>query len=285
MWNETQLISDTLRTHIRGVLSRHSDWSSELDPFEAEAAWIIGDWSTVKKIGERASPVPQALLALQEGQQVETALRLGRRQIGAKITSDQYSRSYDIALQLHLLRDIEIIHTADTSIRQTRDALNGHPLNQKTVRSLDKALDERFLTTSPSFRVREGILGIRRTALGLASNPHLKPQIGAAWIQSSKIARKAGYEQTAYSASLQAKVAGAPFAFLQQAKLLRAHGGVYKAFTELENAIAPLLEHQVIDLTDDQFVRDRNLAKVGGPLVIKLNLGRPRGSSLGRRDQ
>ena len=116
--------------------------------------------------------------------------------------------------------------------------------------------------TSPSFRVREAILTIRRTTFGLVGSPLLKPEIGRAWIQSSKIARKAGYDQTAYSATLQAKEAEAPFAFLQQAKLLRAHGGAFKALTDLENEVTPLLNVPVIDPTDDGFQKDRNLAKV-----------------------
>ena len=53
-----------------------------------------------------------------------------------------------------------------------------------------------------------------------------------------------------------------PFAFLQQAKLLRAHGGAFKALTDLENTVTPLLNTPEIDLTEEAFVKDRNLAKV-----------------------
>ena len=257
-----ELKKDTLRTHIRGVLSRRPAWSAELASFEAEAAWIIGDWETVEQVGAGAPPIAQALLALRKGNQVEATLAVARRDIGNTIDSIHYSRSYDTILQLHMLHEIDMIHNANSAILQTKDSVNHHAITQQSARDLVKSLDQRFLTTSPSFRVREAVLTIRRAAFGLVNASQLKPQIGQAWIQSSKIARKAGYEQTAYSATLQAKEAEAPFAFLQQAKLLRAYGGAFKALTNLENAVTPLLQTAVIDLTDEGFVKDRNLAKV-----------------------
>jgi serine/threonine-protein kinase ATR len=254
--------TDTLRTHIRGVLSRRPAWSAELASFEAEAAWIIGDWTTVEQVGTRAPPIAQALLAMRDKKALDSSLITARRELGNNITSHQYFRSYDSILQLHLLREIEMISHANRSIQQTKDPVNHRVITQQISRDVIKSLDERFSTTSPSFRVREAILTIRRTAFGLVDAPQLKSQLGQAWIQSSKIARKAGYEQTAYSATLQAKEAEAPFAFLQQAKLLRAHGGAFKALTDLENAVNPLLHGPNLDLTDDGFLTDRNLAKV-----------------------
>ena len=201
-------------------------------------------------------------MALQERQTLASALALARRNVGESITSNQYSRSYEPILQLHLLREIETIHNADSSILATQASSNYRAITQQITRDLTKSLHDRFSTTSPTFRVREAILTIRRTAFGLAKAPQLKLEIGHAWIQSSKIARKAGYEQTAYSATLQAKEVDAPFAFLQQAKLLRAHGGAFKALTDLENTVTPLLNTPEIDLTEEAFVKDRNLAKV-----------------------
>lgn len=61
-----------------------------------------------------------------------------------------------------------------------------------------------------------------------------------AWLTTSKIARKAGHVQTAYSAILQAMALHAPFTFVQQAKLMRANGQPLKALSELENILPTL---------------------------------------------
>nr|XP_031859926.1 uncharacterized protein CI109_004533 [Kwoniella shandongensis]KAA5526998.1 hypothetical protein CI109_004533 [Kwoniella shandongensis] len=260
---------DTLRTHIRGVLSRYPTWASELAPFAAEAAWIIGDWDTVKQIGSEGPPVGHALLALHENQDLAPVLTQVRRDLGVGITGKQYGHAYEPLLQLHLVHEIAMIHKAKQSIEITPKSNNRNVIIQQHVRSLTKSFKSRFLSTSPAFRVREAILSIRRTAYSVVNTPLLNPEIGDAWILSSKIARKSGYEQTAYSATLQAKEAEAPFAFVQQAKLLRVHGSVFKALTDLQNTLIPLLgadparkDGSVIDLTrDDDFARDRNLAK------------------------
>lgn len=104
-------------------------------------------------------------------------------------------------------------------------------------------------------------------AISPANQVRLKAEIGLAWVASSKNARKAGHEQTAYSATLQAKESDAPFAFVQQAKLLRGHGEALKALSELENGLKPFLVETntagVIDLdaTPDK-TRKRSVAKV-----------------------
>lgn len=155
-----------------------------------------------------------------------------------------------------------MISEADKAIANVHNQANHLAIAQNLARDLDTSLSHRLQTVSPSFRAREAILSIRRTAFGLAVSPLLKPQIGNAWLTTSKIARKAGYEQTAYSAALQAQEVNAPFAFLQQAKLSRAHGGAFKALTELENAVSPLLGTESTERSPETFMRDRGLAKV-----------------------
>lgn len=256
------------------MLSRNPEWSTELSTFEAEAAWIIGDWPTVEQVGDRGPPIAQVLLAAHQRDDIGPAIKAARRDLGRAINSHSFARSYDPVLQLHLLREIEMIHTTDQSISSVRDPVNRTVIVQNHARQLNASLGDRFDTAAPAFRVREAILSMRRTAFKLSTTPLLKPDIGLAWITSAKIARKAGYEQTAYSATLQAQQVDAPFTFLQQAKLSRVNGGAYKALTELENAVQPLLNQQTTDewrKTEDDFARDRNLAKVSleGGLKIR----------------
>ncbi|WVQ74974.1 hypothetical protein IAR50_004582 [Cryptococcus sp. DSM 104548] len=229
---------DTLRTHIRGVISRHPEWRTPLVQLEAEAAWIIGDWDTVRLVGKDCPPIGKALLALHDNHDFGTVLKQVRREVGVGITSKGYSSAQDALLQLHMIHEISMINETKLRIETTPRNTNRQATIQAGVRSLNKALDDRFHTTSPAFRTREAILSVRRTAYGLMNTPSLNPEIGDAWILSSKVARKAGYEQTAYSATLQAVSASAPFVFVQQAKLRRAQGSVLKALTDLENALA-----------------------------------------------
>ncbi|EIW68190.1 hypothetical protein TREMEDRAFT_32442 [Tremella mesenterica DSM 1558] len=249
---------DTLRTHIRGVLSRHPDWSDRLAAYEAEAAWIIGDWNTVEQVGDRGPAIGRVLSTLREKGDFPNMLKQARAQVGGDLKVSQYGRGYDHVLQLHLLREVEIIHQAHTKISTTHPSANRLVILQKDVADLRKTLNERLSTTSPAFRHRELILSIRRTTFSLLKTPILKDELGLAWISTSKAARKAGYEQTAYSAALQAREMDAPFAFIQQAKLLRSNGDAFKALIDLKNSVTPLLQ-QTQETTD--FTRDRNLAK------------------------
>ncbi len=65
------------------------------------------------------------------------------------------------------------------------------------------------------------------------------------WLETAKIARKAGHQQTAYTAILQARDSEASFAFLESAKLLYNDDQRYKAIQELDNSLQPLLPHYV----------------------------------------
>lgn len=73
------------------------------------------------------------------------------------------------------------------------------------------------------------------------SAPHssriLADEIGRSWLNSAKIARKAGQWQTAYSATLQAQQSRAPFSFMESAKLVKATGEPLRALQDLENSM------------------------------------------------
>lgn len=66
-------------------------------------------------------------------------------------------------------------------------------------------------------------------------------QIGNLWLETSKIARKAGHAQTAYSAILQARDLEAPYVFVQSAKLLKAGDEEYKAIQNIDYALQSLI--------------------------------------------
>ena len=73
--------------------------------------------------------------------------------------------------------------------------------------------------------------------------------MGQCWLLSAKLARKAGYEHTAYSALLQAERSKSAFTVIESAKLARIHSGPVRALQELDNYYH--LAGPVIDLTQD----------------------------------
>jgi serine/threonine-protein kinase ATR len=263
---------DTLRTHIRGILSRHPHWAPSLSSFEAEAAWIMGDWSTVRSIADQGHPMARVMAGLQR-RDLGDSIQQARLEIGRQITSTQYNRVYEPILQLHVLRELEEIESASKQLDRSSRTARIH-------RELHRSLDLRFDYTAPTFRTREAILSARRTAFAVLKSPAFQPDIGKAWVSSSKMARKAGYDQTAYSAVLQAREVDASFAFVQQAKLSRTRGGALKALTELENSLTPLLQAVVNpDMSaDEQFARDRNMAKASKDAALLISGCSPSGS-------
>jgi serine/threonine-protein kinase ATR len=92
--------------------------------------------------------------------------------------------------------------------------------------------------------------------------------VGDYWLTSSKIARKAGHFQAAYSALLQGRHRGAPYHFIQGCKLLTGTGDSIRALQELNNSLVLTDDGTpeiVIDLTESDEQR-RMRAKVCLPL-------------------
>lgn len=236
---------------------------------------MAGDWGAVQQVVSADVPhspevsLARVLLAMRlKDSNLPAILVAARRELGAAISASGrlYPRAYDSVVSLHQLHEVEMIRELESRIDIT--GTNKAALVASRIQSLTSALDARFHSTLPSYKVRESMLSMRRTAFGLSAQAALRAETGLAWITSAKIARKAGHEQTAYSATLQARELDAPFAFIQQAKLLHVHGGAFKALADLDHGLRPLLgtsKSGFIDLTGDEEKPaglDRNLAKV-----------------------
>ncbi|TDL29365.1 hypothetical protein BD410DRAFT_710460 [Rickenella mellea] len=234
---------DTLRTHIRGVLTRNPKWKDALTGFHVEAAWMVNDWEAVQKVVTDCRTetdeiaVGRVLLAMRSSDEkaIVDACSIARAQLGAPITAAGergYRRAYNAMLNLHAVHDLEVIHS---SASRLREGLR----NKDVMPTLTKVLASRLESTLPTFRTREPILSLHRSAFSLSSTdlPPFKRAIGQAWLVSSKIARKAGHWQTAYNAVLQAQEGETPHAFFQSAKLVKAAGEPLRALRELNNAL------------------------------------------------
>lgn len=104
-----------------------------------------------------------------------------------------------------------------------------------------------------------------------ARDENFKIAVGQSWLASAKIARKAGYWQTAYSAVLQGRQCRAPFSFMESARLIKASGEPLRALQDLDNSmkLSGILEERtdVIDLTGE-VVGSIARAKVGSYLNL-----------------
>ncbi|KAJ7688699.1 hypothetical protein B0H17DRAFT_938064 [Mycena rosella] len=257
---------DTLRTHVRGVLTRNPEWQPALAGFQVESAWMVGAWEDVQDLVNRTTAqtssivMARVLLAMRskDADAITSSLSVARSVLGTPITAAGargYRRSYEAVLDLHLTHELELIYNALMSLPT---GSQGHSqLRQRTVTHLNASLSSRLDATLPTFRTREPVLSMRRTAFALISSPRqtFAGEIGRSWLASAKIARKAGQWQTAYSAMLQAQQSNTRFSFMESAKLVKATGEPLRALQELENSmrLLGLIEDRadVVDLTED----------------------------------
>jgi serine/threonine-protein kinase ATR len=163
---------DTLRTHVRGVLVRNPEWKSALIDFNAESAWMVGDWDDVRTIVQdtetmtASTVMARLLLALgsDDLQAIESALATARSALGAPVVAagiGGYRRAYDAILNLHSVHELQLIY----------DAICRGPAPPSSVSnpvmSLATTLSARFKAISPTFRMQEPVLSLRRTAFAL----------------------------------------------------------------------------------------------------------------------
>ncbi|KDN44907.1 hypothetical protein K437DRAFT_224659 [Tilletiaria anomala UBC 951] len=222
---------DTMQTHIRGALSHNPDWQSLLGQFEVEGACILSQWGEVARLVDLPNAtsdkhaLARLLLAMRSGDQVAVlaALRDARQQLGRPIIAagkTRYALIYDSVLQLQVIQDLETIF-----------------VHKEGTQDITALLSDRVAQTLPSFRVREVLLSAHRTALRSVMKDN-KASVAAAWIQTSKFARRADHRQTSYSAVLQAARLDASFSFVQRAKLLRLDDQLQAAIQVMNNNLA-----------------------------------------------
>jgi len=166
---------DTLRTHVKGVLTRNPDWKQPLVGFEVESAWITGDWNDVQALVDGSSEltppvvIASLLLAIREGDPkvIADALARARMTLGNSIATSggrEYRHTYEAVLNLHLVHEVELIHRFSSEQAQMSVSRRSSAQDELT-----KILNTRLNSTFPSFRTMEPILSMRRTAYGIRS--------------------------------------------------------------------------------------------------------------------
>ncbi|EIN10974.1 hypothetical protein PUNSTDRAFT_63830 [Punctularia strigosozonata HHB-11173 SS5] len=261
---------DTLRTHVKGVLTRNPGWQSELADFQAESSWMVGDWTDIQALLDGTSSTRTASVSLarvllsmqsEDEEEVSRALSDARMSLGHSITAagaNSYRRSYDAVINLHLLHELDIFSQV---VRRLSPSHQGDVQTPDVFTELSRTFDARLESTLPNFRTREPILSLRRTAMRfLTSTSTSHREVSRSWLTTAKNARKAGHWQTAYSAILQAQQQKGTFPFIESARLLRATGEPLRALQELEHSMRAngFLGDDVIDVEeeeDDRLIR------------------------------
>lgn len=139
---------------------------------------MVGAWDDVQNLVERVNSqnsalvMARVLLAMREGDPniIADTLSQARLVLGAPITAagvGGYRRSYDAVLGLHLMCELELIYQATCTLPQGSQESNRQERNRAII-ELSKTLAQRLDFTLPTFRIREPVLSMRRTAFALA---------------------------------------------------------------------------------------------------------------------
>lgn len=131
---------------------------------------MSGDWDGVKQLVDKCgedggtweTAIARLLLSLRSMEALDFSRAMSSTliQLGSPISAAGergYRRAYDAVLKLHLVRDID-------NIRQTFIALEEGRANTDVLSKLFSVLSNRVESTLPTFRTREPILSIHRTA-------------------------------------------------------------------------------------------------------------------------
>ncbi|CAI9569410.1 unnamed protein product, partial [Staurois parvus] len=117
----------------------------------------------------------------------------------------------------------------------------------------------RLEMTQNSYRAREPILAVRRALLTVSNRPNYTDMVGECWLQSARVARKAGHHQAAYNALLNAGETRLPELTVERAKWHWSKGDVHQALIVLQKGAELFLS----DSSEQQLIHGRAMLLVG----------------------
>ncbi|KAM8952244.1 serine/threonine-protein kinase ATR isoform 2-T2 [Pelodytes ibericus] len=226
----------TVITQVNGVLNSRPDWTAELNTYRVEAAWKLSQWGLVEdylsadhKSTTWSNRLGQLLLASKKSERelfYDTLKVVRAEQIvplsAASFERGSYQRGYEYIARLHMLCELEHgvkMLLQDSASDPTKDSLNW---------------PARLEMTQNSYRAREPILALRRALLTINKRPNYTDMIGECWLQSARVARKAGHHQAAYNALLNAGESRLSELNVERAKWLWSKGDVHQALIVLQ---------------------------------------------------
>ncbi|CAB1433197.1 unnamed protein product [Pleuronectes platessa] len=258
----------TVITQVNGVLANKQQWKSELNTYRVEAAWKLGKWDLLEDYlpsSERKDRhsstwgvrLGQLLLSAKK-QDAETfyeKLKLVRKEqvvplSAASYECGTYQRGYEYLVRLHMLSELE--HTF-TELQKQREHSAPSPSQ------LPPHWSDRLEMTQNSFRAKEPILAFRRALLSLGSESVCKELVGECWLQSARVARKAGHHQTAFNALLNAENTHLAELVTEKAKWLWSKGDVHQALIVLQKGVDQCFPEDE-SLTDPRILQTKGKA-------------------------
>nr|XP_044992414.1 serine/threonine-protein kinase ATR isoform X2 [Jaculus jaculus] len=228
----------TVITQVNGVHANRSEWTDELNTYRVEAAWKLSQWDLVEnylaadgKSTTWSVRLGQLLLAAKKRDITafyDTLKLVRAEQIvplsAASFERGSYQRGYEYIVRLHMLCELE--HSV-----KPRFHLDDHCQED----SLNWVA--RLEMTQNSYRAKEPILALRRALLSLNKRPDYNEMVGECWLQSARVARKAGHHQTAYNALLNAGESQLAELYVEKAKWLWSKGDVHQALIVLQKGV------------------------------------------------
>ncbi|XP_024119150.1 serine/threonine-protein kinase ATR isoform X2 [Oryzias melastigma] len=254
----------TVITQVNGVLANKKQWKSELNSYRVEAAWKLGKWDLLEDYlssDQQSSTwgvgLGQLLLSMkkQDTKTFYEKLKLVRtKQVvplsAASYECGTYQRGYEYIVRLHMLSELE---HAFTELQTHRGG------STPSVSQLPPHWSDRLEMTQKSFRAKEPILALRRALLSLGPQPVRQELVGECWLQSARVARKAGHHQTAFNALLNTENTHLAELVTEKAKWLWSKGDVHQALIVLQKGVAQCFPENQL-LTDPRSLQTKGKA-------------------------
>ncbi|XP_054597718.2 serine/threonine-protein kinase ATR isoform X1 [Nothobranchius furzeri] len=256
----------TVITQVNGVLANKQQWKSELNTYRVEAAWKLGKWDLLEDYlssDQQSSTwgvrLGQLLLSAkkQDAESFYEKLKLVRKEqvvplSAASYECGTYQRGYEYIVRLHMLSELE--HTF-TELQQRKKGSVPH------LSKLPPHWSDRLEMTQNSFRAKEPILALRRALLSLQPQPVCEELVGECWLQSARVARKAGHHQTAFNALLNADNTNLAELVTEKAKWLWSKSDAHQALIVLQKGVAQCFP-------DDQTLTDPHSLQIKGKAML-----------------
>ncbi|KAG6929988.1 ATR serine/threonine kinase [Chelydra serpentina] len=256
----------TVITQVNGVLANRPEWTSELNTYRVEAAWKLTHWDLLENY--LAADVKSSTWSVRLGQLLlsakkkntaafyETLKVVRAEQIvplsAASFERGSYQRGYEHIIRLHMLCELE--HSIIPLFQQMDGDHGKDSLNWIA----------RIEMTQNSYRAKEPILALRRALLSLNKRQDYSELVGECWLQSARVARKAGHHQTAYNALLNAGESTLSELYIERAKWLWSKGEVHQALIVLQKGVELCFpENKAASDTKSQLIHGRAMLLVG----------------------
>ncbi|CAO3569415.1 unnamed protein product [Mortierella alpina] len=256
---------DTLLTSAEGDILNNPSWEQALNDYRISAAWKAERYELLDSALSRSTHATfeaglgQLISDLHQNREsdFETDLQRTRSMLLAPIAAasmDSYSRAYEHVVRLHMLHELEVAFKSSrqgaSSVNEVMDAAMVRRLPDaesyvERLRSYQSRLDRRFDSMAPTFRIREQVARLRRTAfydirMSAASSEEtafLKEGCGKLWLQSASSARKAGQDEMWFGAILHAERLDCPSAVIERAKWGFSHKNERQAMKAIDTAL------------------------------------------------